>query len=359
MKCSRCGSTIENGSSICYICGNKVEYDASLDNNDSVFFQNQPNNSNNLGLSMNQMSNDVKMNNNFNNGNMNSNGQNNQKRFINNFNAGDNNSNAQKGQKNFINNFNNDVNSTSSNDFVNFSGAGFSKSNNFNASVIKTSSFDGSSYFKPKDSSVKEYGTEQKKDIFDLFSEHGTAIMIVFFMLIIGVGTFIGYKYYLSKVNGKNVKPIVNALYYEVDSSFEKVGSNSNEFYVLSGSKGTDCSISISFGTSTSVDHISEYFENSKKSIEPETDREGNIIDEMQKYKSYDGSVEIGGTNWYYLNVFYRPSSGAEYTSLKNVYISSMYRGYYYDVALFNNGSNKLCSGYITNFVNSLRFVDK
>ena len=339
MKCSRCGSTIENGSSICYICGNKVEYNASVDNNDNSFFQNQPNNSNNMGFNMNRTSSDVKINGNFNTGGINYNNQN--------------------SKKTFINNFNNETNSISSNDFVNFSGAGFSKSNNFNASVIKTNSFDGSSYFKPKDSNVKDYGKEQKKDIFDLFSEHGIAIMIIIFILIIALGTFIGYKYYLYKVNGKNVKPIVNALYYEVDSSFEKVGNNNNEFYVLSGSKGTDCSISVSYGTSTSEDHVSEYFESSKKNIEPEVDREGNIVDEMQKYKSYDGSVEIGGTNWYYLNVFYRPSLNVEYTSLKNIFISSMYRGYYYDVALFNTGSNKLCSGYITNFVNSLRFVDK
>lgn len=199
-----------------------------------------------------------------------------------------------------------------------------------------------------------------EKDIFDFFSENKKLLSFVGILLLFGLIALIGWKYYEYKNKPPVIEPVLRNLYYEVDDSFETIeDSDSKKFYSRSGSKGNDCSIIITYGSSTSGDHVQEYFSSIHKSKEPEKDTEGNVVDQLQVYTPSESSMTINKTTWYYLNLFYKVNtSDASATSLKYKYLTSMYKGYFYDIELVNNSNDTVCGASLDNFSKSLKFID-
>lgn len=200
-----------------------------------------------------------------------------------------------------------------------------------------------------------------EKDIFDFFSENKKLLSFVGVLLVLGIIAFAGWKYYEWKSKPPVEEPKFRNLYYEVDSSFETVeDSESKKVYSRSGSKGNDCSITITHGTSTTGDHVQEYFAQVHKNLEPEKDSNGNIVDELDVYTPSEKEMTINSSTWYSLNLFYKVNASDESpTNLKYKYITSMYKGYFYDIELVNNSNDTICGASLDNFSKSLKFIDK
>lgn len=199
-----------------------------------------------------------------------------------------------------------------------------------------------------------------EKDIFDFFSENKRIITLFLSLLIIGLVTFIGFKYFQSKSKLVPIEPLIMNLYYEVDDTFKAVSGNYGaQVYSKSGEKGNDCSISISYGTSTTGDHVKEYFKEIKTKLEPEKDNNGNVVDQLDVYTSQDSKIDLNGSSWYYLNIFYKKDSKSDATHLRYKYLTSMYNGYFYDIELVNNSNDALCNASLDNFAKSLKFIEK
>lgn len=200
-----------------------------------------------------------------------------------------------------------------------------------------------------------------EKDIFDFFSENKKLLSFLGVLLVFGIIALIGWKYYEWKSEPPVIEPKFRNLYYEVDSSFETVeDSDSKKVYSRSGNKGNDCSITITNGTSTTGDHVQEYFAKVHKSLEPEKDSNGNIVDQLDVYTPSEKEMTINGSTWYSLNLFYKVSASDESpTNLKYKYVTSMYKGYFYDIELVNNSNDTICGASLDNFSKSLKFIDK
>lgn len=199
-----------------------------------------------------------------------------------------------------------------------------------------------------------------EKDIFDFFTEHKKVITLVFCVLVIGILAFVGNLYYKHKTKEVLVEPIMMNLYYEIDDSFKAVSGNSssNKVYSKSGDKGNACSITITYGTGTTGDHVEEFFKNIKDTKEPEKDEDGKALNEMEIYTAQDDKTELNGATWYYLNLFYKTEVSGEPTHLKYKYFTSMYNGYFYDIELVNNSNDASCSASLDNFSKSLKFIE-
>ena len=199
-----------------------------------------------------------------------------------------------------------------------------------------------------------------ERDIFDFFSENKKVIKLFMIVLFLGVLFFAGFMYYKSKTKPVELEPVFNSLYFEIDDSFKAVASsNTLVTYSKSGEKGNACSVSISLGTSTSDDHVNEYFNNIKKVLEPAKDEAGNIIDKLDIYIAQDDKIVLNKSTWYYLNIFYRTSLESEATQLRYKYMTSMFDGYFYDIQLVNNSNDALCNASLDNFSKSLKFIKK
>lgn len=199
-----------------------------------------------------------------------------------------------------------------------------------------------------------------ERDMFDFFSENKKVIGIVFLVLLVALLTFIGFKYYEHKTKPVEIVPIFLNLYYEVDDTFQAVSGTSNgaRTYSKSGEKGNDCSITITYGTSTSGDHVKEYFSKVKKKLEPEKDANGDVVDILDIYTSQENNMTINDTKWYYLNIFYKKDTTSDATLLRYKYLTSMYKGYYYDIELVNNSNDVSCNASLDNFSKSLKFIE-
>lgn len=199
-----------------------------------------------------------------------------------------------------------------------------------------------------------------ERDIFDFFSENKKIIKLVMIVLFLGVLFFAGHMYYKSKTKPVELVPVFNSLYYDIDDSFKEVSkSNSTVTYSKSGEKGNACSITISLGTSTSDNHVEEYFKNVKKVLEPEKDEAGNVVDKLDIYTAQEDKFVLNEATWYYLNVFYRKSLDSEATQLRYKYLTSMFDGYFYDIQLVNNSNDAVCNASLDNFSKSLEFIKK
>ena len=199
-----------------------------------------------------------------------------------------------------------------------------------------------------------------ERDIFDFFSENKKMITFVFVLLTVGLVAFIGWKYYEFKQKPPVLEPVLRNLYYEVDSSFETVEDGDNKkLYTRSGAKGNDCSITITNSTSTSGDHVQEYFASIHKKLEPEKDSNGNVVNPLEVYTPSESSMTVNDATWYYLNLFYKiNASDQSPTNLKYKYLTSMYKGYFYDIELVNNSNDTICGAALDNFSKSLKFID-
>ena len=94
--------------------------------------------------------------------------------------------------------------------------------------------------------------------------------------------------------------------------------------------------------------------------IEDKKDSNGNIVDQLDVYTPSEKEMTINGSTWYSLNLFYKVSASDESpTNLKYKYVTSMYKGYFYDIELVNNSNDTICGASLDNFSKSLKFIDK
>ena len=155
-------------------------------------------------------------------------------------------------------------------------------------------------------------------------------------------------------------EPIFGQLYFYPDESFVLVSDGNNSLvFNKSGDKGSDCSIIISLGASTSGDHVSDYHTSIVQSLRPEVDANGDLIDETTDFTSQEGSFSINNSTWYYLNLFFKEKGKSDYLLAKYKYLTAMYQGFYYDIELLNNSNDAICRSSLDAFVSSLRFIEK
>lgn len=200
-----------------------------------------------------------------------------------------------------------------------------------------------------------------KRDFIDIYTAHKRLFRVLFSAIGITILVLIIRYFYVLKTTPEAIKPLIGDLYYEVDESFTNTSAGNDErVYTKSGSKGTNCSISIKVGTNTTGDHVAEYYEGVKTKLAPETDKEGNILNHNQVFNTTDNELSIDNTVWYYMNVYYRSNLDKpnDFDILKYRYFTSMYKGYYYDIELvLNNNDDSTCKSSINNFINSLQFI--
>ncbi|MGN1372023.1 MAG: hypothetical protein ACI4XM_07120 [Candidatus Coprovivens sp.] len=261
---------------------------------------------------------------------------------------------------------NNTNNFNRSNDTAFGSGASFNNNSDFGSG----SGFSNPSYNQMKDNYLNNKNNYRnvelkpvkngEKDMFDFFSENKSIVRII---SVIGVAILlvvIGVFYYKSKTKEVPLTPVFNNLYFEVDDTLQQVGNSSNNGVVFnkSGNKGTDCSITIAIGTSTSGDHVKDWFTTQKAALEPEKDSSGNVVDELKIYTAQESSLTLNDASWHYMNIFYKKDKTSEPTQLRYKFMTSMYKGYYYDIILVNNSNDTACNASLDNFARSLKFVD-
>lgn len=210
----------------------------------------------------------------------------------------------------------------------------------------------------------RDVSIEAKKgdrDIIDFYLQHKKIIQIFVILLVIICLGFGGYKLYQHRDAEPIKEALVGDLYYEIDKEFVVIDrSNNSIIYSKSGDKGSECSIAIYYGSSTSGNHVDDFFTDSLKKIEPSKDREGNILDELEVFITTNNEQSIHNTTWYRMNVYYRPDINVmQYSVLRNMYLSSVYQGFYYDIELVNHANSNFCNSALDSFMNSLEFTNK
>ncbi len=339
MRCPNCGAFVEDNKTVCTMCGTPINKDNNQNMGFNTFVVNDGNPFGNTGGFNSNNTNSFNNMNNMNNMN-----------GMNTFGSGN-----ITGSYNTNQPFNGNPNANPS-----FStGTSFSNGN-MNQSVSKRTEDYERKFNSYQDQDYKTNIKKEDKDIFDFFSENKTIIKIVSILVLVAILSFAGFKYYQYRSKDKATEPVLLNLYFEVDSSLQQVAGNSNSSVVFnkSGEKGSACSISITYGSSTSGDHVHEFFKNKKKEIEPERDTSANVVDELKIFTPSESNMSINDENWYYLNIFYKLAKDADPTFLKYKYLTATYKGYYYDIELVNNSNDVACNASLDNFAKSLKFVD-
>lgn len=246
------------------------------------------------------------------------------------------------------------------------SGANFSNNSDFGSG----GNFSNSNYNQMKENylnSKKDYRNVEikpvkngERDMFDFFSENKGKIKIVLLVALIILLCVIGNAYYKHKIKETEQLPVFKNLYFEVDESLQQVSNNSNSGVAFnkSGTKGTDCSITITIGSSTSGDHVKDWFTAQKVALNPELDQTGKVVDDLDIYTSQESSLTLNDSSWHYLNIFYKKDLTSQPTQLRYKFLTSMYKGYYYDIVLVNNSNDSACTASLDNFSRSLKFLD-
>lgn len=198
----------------------------------------------------------------------------------------------------------------------------------------------------------------EEEDIFDFWAKNKSVIKPILLLLVIALIGFIGWKILEIKMTPEQKEPKFQALYYEVDESFDETSSGNGSVELSkSGSKGTDCHILIQVGSGSSGDHASEFQELFVDSKMPEKDEQGNAVDPLDEFTTQTNSFKIHGSEWHYMNVFYRESVKQDFTQLKYQLLTAVNAGYYYDITLTNNSNSNECATALDNFTKSLEFI--
>lgn len=199
-----------------------------------------------------------------------------------------------------------------------------------------------------------------EKDIFDFFSENKKIIKICLLVGLVAILALIGSLYYKSRTKEVALEPVFNSLYFEVDDSLQLVseGSSGGVAYVKTGEKGADCSIKISSSTTETGDHVADFFNKVAISLQPELNSNGSVIKELDIYTPQESSLKINNATWHYLNIFYRKDLKSEPTQLRYKYLTSVYKGFYYNIELVNHNNDSACTASLDNFSRSLKFID-
>ena len=167
------------------------------------------------------------------------------------------------------------------------------------------------------------------------------------FILFIGAMLYLYFNYIKPKPN-ESVE--LGGLIYTLDPSFNlKTDDNFSKYYT----KGENCAIRISYGTTNNVDDfVDTYFD--------------SIRAEYQNQEGYNTNVEalqINGNTWYELNVISlkeNPASSGGYSpATKFKYVAMVYKGTYYDIRYVNQDDDGTCSEAYDNFINSLSFIQE
>lgn len=201
---------------------------------------------------------------------------------------------------------------------------------------------------------------DEDKDIFDKYNEHKTLIQACLLLLVLGIIGFVGYRYYVSKSADEGIQPIIGNLYYVVDDTLKQTSQSNNTLtYSKSDDKGSACSITVTTDTTTTGNHVKEFFAERKTALAPELDSNANVIDKLDVYTYSENEFILNDTTWYALNIFYKEKENSDPTLLRYKYLSSMYDGFYYDIELVNNSNDEHCSASLDNFAKSLKFIKK
>ena len=197
------------------------------------------------------------------------------------------------------------------------------------------------------------------KDVFDIVQEHRLLIRFVLILLVVSIIGTIGYKYYKSKIKPTKKEPIIGSLYYYIDSELNLVSQSNEHYYNRSGATGVECSIKINTGTSESNSQIEDYFTKVLKDKKVELDENGNVGNPLDEYITQRGTININGTTWSYVYMFYHQITGDSFPILKYRYMSALHNGSYYNIELFNNSNDTKCTNSIDSFARTLEFLDK
>lgn len=212
---------------------------------------------------------------------------------------------------------------------------------------------------KKKDNHYKAKPHEEQ-DIFDFYEKNKIVIKIFLFLILIALVGFIGYKMYLKALEPEEKVPALHELYFEISDEYVQTINNKDKItFNKSGTKGTECSIEVRLGTTTSENHADDFQKAIVAELTPERDEEGKPSDPLKEFTTQTNSLTINNHQWHYMNVFYRKSlSSTEYTVLKYQLMTAMKNGYSYDIILTNNSSSSACSTSLDNFIKSLEFVE-
>jgi len=198
------------------------------------------------------------------------------------------------------------------------------------------------------------------KDVFDFFTDHKELVKFLTFVFIVAFIGITGLIYY--KVKTKTVKetPVLNLLYYEVDEDFKL---NAEGQYSLSGDKGSMCNITVTSEGNSTSDHVDTLFDGIKETLNPKRDPyKLTVLNKLEIYTAQSGEIELGEegnkTKWFYLNVFYPKTVGGDPVILKYRFLTTVYKGFSYNLELKNNDNDPKCSAGLDNFVRSLRFLE-
>jgi hypothetical protein len=69
--------------------------------------------------------------------------------------------------------------------------------------------------------------------------------------------------------------------------------------------------------------------------------------------------LTLNESSWHYLNVFYKKDVTSAPTQLRYKFLTSLYKGYYYDIVLVNNSNDASCNASLDNFARTLKFIDE
>lgn len=200
----------------------------------------------------------------------------------------------------------------------------------------------------------------EEQDIFDFYEKNKFLVKSFFFLLIIALAVFVGYKMYTKALEPEEKEAKIHELYFEISEDFIQTKDEKTKLtFAKSGSKGTDCLVEIFLGTGSSENHPQEFQDQALAAITPERDEEGKPADPLKEFTTQTNSLTINNHQWHYMNVFYRKNtSSTEYTVLKYQLMTAIKNGYFYDIALTNNSSTSSCSTSLDNFIKSLEFVE-
>jgi len=197
------------------------------------------------------------------------------------------------------------------------------------------------------------------KDIFDFFHDHKKAIIVLIILILLGVGAFVTYKIIKMKSTPEPDKPIIGSLFYEIGDEFTNVKKSQDTMvYTKTGSTGSDCSITINTGASTDSNHVKQLFDKTFEKLQPKNEDE-EAIDITQQIERDESDYSMNGNLWYVMNVLYWNYNANNFSTLKYQYLSSIYKGYYYDIELANYSNDPVCNASLDTFRKSLKFIEQ
>ena len=198
-----------------------------------------------------------------------------------------------------------------------------------------------------------------KRDFIDIYTDYKIFFKIGEFLVLASIVVFIFL--WVAKGHNKDevLAPKLEGLYFKVNDKLTNTGNNNGALmYSLSNTKGTSCSVSTYLASQNSSDYVSEFFAERQLGLAPSYDDAGEVTDTMAIPLFQEGAVNINGTEWFYLNAFYKKNPSDNYTSLRYRYFSVGHNGRFYNIELANFDNSDECNALLDGFLRSLKFID-